>query len=257
MARQSLGSLSKSTLGPRGRGMRQEMGDLSLTDISVKSLGGALSSLNPIDVVSAAATGFMNGVTSSSVAEANAAGDNVNATADGSGSISISDFKNIGGVCVPMNFPALAFAVVLQQQMNRVAAAKSWGRIAEDGKIGPATMGLFKKIKAAFPTTVMGDTSSCAYIAADADVLSEQVRQVAEGLKAPAKVEPAAGAAAAIVTKSGKTVIAPVVGGTGASIVDSTFGGMTTGQKVVFVGLLGGIAYVVHKKSRKGMKRRK
>ena len=60
-----LGSLSGTTLG-----VRQEMGDISLTDISVQSLGGALASLNPISVMGAAATGFMQGVGSSSVAEA-------------------------------------------------------------------------------------------------------------------------------------------------------------------------------------------
>lgn len=232
-------------------------GDISLTDISVKSLGGALASLNPIDVMSAAASGFMQGVSSSSIAEAEAAGDKVNQTADGSGSISISDFKNVGGVCIPKNFPALAFAVTLQQQMNRVAAAKNFGRIAEDGKIGPGTMALFKKIQAAFPSDLMGDTSSCSYIAADADVLTNQVRQIADGLKAPAKVDPAPGAAAAIATSSGKTVIAPVKGGIGVAAVDGAIGGMSTGQKVVLAGLVGGIGYVLYKKSKKGSKKRR
>ncbi len=247
-----LGSLSGTTLG-----VKQEMGDISLTDISVKSLEGGLASLNPISIVGAAATGFMQGVGSSSVAEAEAAGDKVNATADGSGSISISDFKNVGGVCIAKNFPALAFAVTLQQQMNRVAAAKNWGRIAEDGKIGPATMSLFTKIKAAFPMTVMGDTSSCSFIAADADVLTEQVRQAADSINAPAKVDPAPGAAAAIVTNSGKTVIAPRAGSIGVAAVDGALGGMTQGQKVVFVGLLGGIGYVLYKKSHKSARKRR
>ena len=253
-ARQELGSLSTSTLASKtSMGADPTVDALSRTWSLNALLKSVIDDLNPFKVAGAAVSGFANGVT----AGAPSPSDNVNGTADGSGSISISDFKNVGGVCKPMNFPALNFAKALQQQMNRVAQVKDWSKVSEDGAIGPGTVALFAKIKAAFPTTVMGDTSSCSYLAADADVLAEQVRQVADSLKAPAQVSPAPGAAPSIVTKSGQTVIAPVSGGTGSSVIDSTFGGMTSGQKVVLAGLVGGIGYVLYKKSKKGSRKKR
>lgn len=263
-ARQELGSLTTSTLAAKTSMGTDMIGEVTVQDSRTATavakteelnalLRVILDDLNPVSVVSAAASGFVNGVASGAAAP----GDNVNATADGSGSISISDFKNVGGVCKPMNFPALNFARALQGQMNRVAQVKGWGKIAADGAIGPGTVALFAKIKAAYPSTVMGDTSSCSFIAADADVLAEQVRQVADSLKAPATVSAAPGAAPSITTKSGAVVLAPTSSGTGVSLIDGAIGGMSTGQKVVLAGLVGGIGYVLYKKSKKGSKKRR
>lgn len=263
-ARQELGSLTTSTLASKTSMGAVEIGEVTVqsaattsaiakTEESIALFRTVLDELNPFSVLGAAAAGFVNGVASGSPAPT----DNVNVTADGSSSISISDFKNVGGTCKPMNFPALNFAKALQDQMNRVAQAKGWGKIAADGAIGPGTVALFAKIKAAFPQTVMGDTSSCSFIAADADVLAEQVRQVADSLKAPATVSAAPGAAPSITTKSGAVVLAPTSSGTGVSLIDGAIGGMSTGQKVVLAGLVGGIGYVLYKKSKKGSKKRR
>lgn len=244
------GSLSGTSLGPspkKAPQFQQAMGDLDVGEVSVESL-------NPWSIFKAGIGAGVAAVTASSAAAALAAGDKITTTADGSGSISMSDFKNVGGVCKPMNFPALNFAKALQAQMNRVAQMKGWSKIGCDGAIGTGTMALFSKIKAAFPSTVMGDTSSCAYIAADCDVLAEQVRQVADSLNAPAKVSAPAAGPSTILTASGKTVIAPPVGAAAASAGDA-FGGMSTTQKVVFAGLVGGIGYTLYKKSKKGKRR--
>lgn len=247
----NLGSLGCDTLSTSAPPIRaRAMGALEIGEVSVETL-------NPFAVLSAAAQGIVDGLASSSVEDANAAGDNVGATADGSGSISMSDFKNVGGVCKPMNFPALNYAKSLQAQMNRVAQVKGWSKIGVDGAIGPAVLALYTKIKAAAFPPLMGDTSSCAYIAADADVLADQVRQMADSLNAPPSVSGPATPAPSIVTKSGKTVIAPPAAGSiGVAAIDGAFGGMSGGQKVVFAGLVGGIGYVLYKKSHKKGRRK-
>lgn len=211
-----------------------------------------VESYNPFSIAIAGVQSIASAITSSSIQQATAGGVDLMKTSDGTTSISQSDFKNVGGVCKPMNFPALAYSKNLQTQMNRVAHSKGYGKIGEDGEIGPGTLALLKKIQAAYPQ-IMGNTAACIWIAADSDVIGDQVKQVADSLGVPAKVPTPPSVAASVVTKTGLTVIPPGPG-TGAGAFNA-FSGMSTGQKAIFGGLLGGIAYVVYKKSKKGKRR--
>ncbi len=58
--------------------------------------------------------------------------DNVNETTGGGTSTSVSDFVAVGGVCKPRNFPALYAVKELQNQLNRVAQMKGFGKIPAD-----------------------------------------------------------------------------------------------------------------------------
>lgn len=173
--------------------------------------------------------------------------DNVNQTAGG-GSVTAADFTSVNGVCKARNFPALAAAKELQAQLNRVAQQKKFGKIAVDGAIGPGTLALFRQVQAAAAGAVMGDPSSCAGVAADADVLSEQVKAYANSLGAPAQVSGAVSLSyPSIVTKSGKTVVPPDAGPAGA------FASMSSIERLAIVGVAGAIGYLVYT----GAKRRR
>jgi hypothetical protein len=172
--------------------------------------------------------------------------DNVNQTVGGGTSTSASDFVNVGGVCKPQNFPALAASRELQGQLNRVAQMKGFGKISTDGAIGPGTLALFKQVQSIAAGSVMGDPSSCAGIAPDVDVLSGQVKAVADTLGAPATVSgPLLSSPPSILTKSGKTLVPPDVG-----LLDS----LSSVEKIAVVGLAGGIGYLLMTgtKKRKG-----
>jgi hypothetical protein len=174
--------------------------------------------------------------------------DNVNQTTTGT-STSIADFVNVNGVCKPRNFPALAASRAFQGQLNRVAQAKGYSKISTDGAVGPATMALFKKVQAAAPAgQIMGDASTCLNIAADVDVLGQQIQVFADTLGAPGVVSgPALSIAPpTIVTKSGKTVLAPDAGLLG------SLAGMSDVGKLALLGVAGGLGYVLIKKRRQG-----
>jgi len=173
--------------------------------------------------------------------------DNVDQTAGG-GSVTSADFTSVNGVCKARNFPALAAAKELQAQLNRVAQMKKFGKIGVDGAIGPGTLALFRAVQTAAAGAVMGDPSSCAGVAADADVLSEQVKAFANSLNAPAQVSAAVSLSyPSIVTKSGKTVVPPDAGITG------DLASMSTLERLAIVGVAGAIGYLVYT----GAKRRK
>ena len=178
--------------------------------------------------------------------------DNINQT-DGGGSTTAADFTNVGGVCKPKNLPTLAAARALQGQLNRVAQVKKFDKIVADGSVGPATLALFRKVQsAAGAGAIMGDPSSCMGVAPDVDVLSAQVQAYADTLGAPKAVSgPASLSAPTILTKSGKTVVAPDAAG---SIAGSL--AMLSGiEKMALLGVGGGIVYLLYTRSKK--KRRK
>lgn len=173
---------------------------------------------------------------------------NLNVSASGGTSISAEDF--VPGSCKPRNFVALNYVKTLQGQLNRIAAAKGFAKIGVDGQIGPSALGLLKKVQAAFPA-IMGDTSSCLYVSADADVIGGQVKDVADSIGAPA-VAPPSSKAATIVTKSGMIVTPP--GAPAASVMD-VFSGVSPLQGIALAGIAGGIGYLLLRKKRKKGKR--
>lgn len=238
---------------PAGRGSLGAA-DLQLESVSVSSAGSTWGSIeeqyNPLALVQAGIAAAQAAISS---ATAGAAEKTANQFASGN-SISMADFKNVGGVCTATNFPALRHVTAMQAQMNRIAEKKGWGKIAVDGKVGTGTLALFKKIQAAANGDIMGDTSSCLYIAADADVLTEQLATYANALGAPAKVS-GPPAVATVTTITGKTLSAPPGSGIAASL-SSAFAGMSSGQKLALAGMTGGIAFLIHKKlNKKGKKR--
>lgn len=172
--------------------------------------------------------------------------DNVNQTSTGT-TTSASDFTVVNGVCKPKNFPALAASRAFQGQLNRVAQAKGLSKISTDGAIGPATLTLFRQVQAAAPAgQIMGDGSSCMGVAPDVDVLGQQVQVFADALGSPATVSgPVLSLSPpTIVTKSGKTVVAPDAGVTG------DLAKLSGVEKLALLGLAGGIGYMVLKKKR-------
>ncbi len=162
------------------------------------------------------------------------------------GPVTATIIKDEGARPKPMNWIAYGYVKNLQQQLNRVATVKGFTKIGEDGQIGPGTLGLLKKVKAAFPA-VMGDATSCLYTSADADVIGDQVKDVADSLNAPASVPAASSKAATIVTKSGLLVTPP--GAPPASIMGA-FNGITAMQGIALAGIAGGIGYFLLKKKK-------
>lgn len=142
--------------------------------------------------------------------------DNINQTAGGGFSTSASDFQTVGGVCKPMNLPALAAVRAFQGQLNRVAQMRGFSKIATDGAVGPATLGLFRLVQSAAAGSVMGDASTCMGVAPDVDVLAAQIGAYADSLGAPATVSAAVSLhPPTILTKSGASIVAPDSGITG------------------------------------------
>jgi len=169
--------------------------------------------------------------------------DNINQTTTGT-STSISDFVMINGVCKARNFPALAAVRAFQGQLNRVADAKGYSKVATDGAVGPATMTLFRKVQAAAPSgQIMGDASACVTISADVDVLGQQIQSFADALGAPTTVSgPLSLTPPSITTKSGANVIAPDAGLTG------DLAKLSSVEKLALLGLAGGIGYMALRK---------
>jgi hypothetical protein len=175
--------------------------------------------------------------------------DNVTQTTGGGATTSASDFTSVGGVCKPMNFPALNAVRAFQQQLNRVAQVKGLSKTSVDGAIGPGTLALFRQVQSLAAGSVMGDGSTCLGVAPDVDVLGAQIKDLADTLGAPATVgEPIGITVPTIVTKSGKVVVAPT-GGVAASLAS-----MSGIEKIAILGVAGAIGYLVlgKKKRRKG-----
>jgi len=185
---------------------------------------------------------FMTGP-SAITADAAPASDNVNQTATGT-TTTAADFTVVGGVCKPMNFPALATVRAFQLQLNRVAQAKGFSKIATDGAVGPATMALFRKVQAAAPSgQIMGDATACINISADVDVLGQQIQTFADALGAPATVSAAPSLSPpTITTKSGAMVVAPDAG------ILGSLATLSGAEKLALLGVAGGLGYMLLKK---------
>lgn len=175
--------------------------------------------------------------------------DNVNQTASGGSTTSSADFVTVGSVCKPQNFPALKVVQEFQRQLNRVAQAKGFGKIAADGSVGPATLALFRRVQAASAGTVMGDPSSCMGVAPDVDIIAAQVRSMADTLGMPATVSgPVAITVPTIRTKSGKEIVAPDAG------IMASLATLSGIEKVALLGVAGGIGYLLLQKRKRGRK---
>lgn len=175
--------------------------------------------------------------------------DNINQTTTGS-STSSGDFVSQNGVCKAQNLPALAAVRQLQSQLNRVAQVKGYSKIAADGAIGPATLALFRLVQTAAGTgTIAGDTSSCVNIGADSDVLAQQVQAYADSLGAPTTVSAALSLGVpTIVTKSGKTVVAPDAG------IAGSLATLSGTEQLALLAVAGGIGYLLLSKKKKRRK---
>lgn len=237
------GSLSS----PRGRGSLGSMGDGDPWASTKATAEDAWSMYNPLALITAGASAVATAISGATAGAAEAAATQTFASGN---SISMADFKTVGGVCKPLNFPALGYVKTMQQQMNRVAQVKGFSKIGVDGAVGPGTLALLVKIQQASAGEVMGNTSSCIYVAGDADVIGEQVKSYADSLGAPAQVS-GPPAVPAIVTQAGLPLAAPPGSGVGAS-VSGAFSGMTGGQKALLAGMTGGIGFLLYKKMKKG-----
>lgn len=228
------------------RQKQQAMGALEIGEVSV-------TDYNPVTILATGIQSLVQGVATAVAggqakvaAEAKAKGGNPATSADGTTSITAADFIQSGTSCKPRNWIALGYVQNLQRQANRVAHKYGWGKVGVDGEVGPATLALVKKIQSKH-SDVMGNAASCVWIAADADVIGDQIKDVADALGVPATVSAPPAPTPVAYTPAGKV---PPPGPGGASAMNA-FGGMTSGQKAIFVGLLGGIGYVVYKKSKK------
>lgn len=172
--------------------------------------------------------------------------DNVDQTVGGGTSTSAADFKMVGTACKPMNFPALAATRELQNQLNRVAQVKGFGKISADGAVGPSTLALFRQVQAVAAGSVMGDPGSCMGIAPDVDVLGAQVRAVADTLGAPATVSGALSLVPpTIVTKSNKVVAAPDPG------IMGSLSSLSQIEKLALLAVAGGLGYMAFTRQKK------
>lgn len=190
---------------------------------------------------------FSGNVGSASTADPN---DNVNQTTTGT-STTADDFTSVAGVCKPRNFFSLNVARELQRQLNRVAQVKGFPKVGVDGAIGPSTLALFTKVQGISNGQLMGTPTSCMGVAPDVDILAPQVKSLADSLGAPATVaDPISLAPPTILTKSGKILVPPDAGVTGA------FAAMSTVQKLALLGMAGGLGYLLltAPKKKKGSK---
>jgi hypothetical protein len=188
------------------------------------------------------------------------------------GDLDASDWNSTKypGVCKPTNFGALAKFKELQTQLNRVAQAKGLGKIGVDGDIGAGTVNLLRSIVTAsaadrgasstgtYATVVYSFASSmatsCSSIAAKADVLAAALKNYANALGVSSAVSsPAPPKPSSIITSSGEVTAPPEYQGSGSGPI----GAMTAGQKV-FAGLaLGGLAYAMLGKKKRGAAKRR
>jgi hypothetical protein len=188
---------------------------------------------------------FMTDPASLDASQANPA-DNVNQTVGGGFSTSSADFQTVAGVCKPMNFPALNAVRVFQGQLNRVAQMKGYGKIADDGAVGPATLTLFRQVQSAAGGSVMGDGSSCMGVAPDVDVLAAQIGAFADSLGAPPVVAAAASfKAPTILTKSGASIVAPDAG------IAGELAKLSGIEKMALLGVGGAILYLTFGKKKR------
>lgn len=172
--------------------------------------------------------------------------DQVNQTAGG-GSTSAADFVSVAGACKPRNFPTLAQVQFFQRQLNRLAdKLAGMHKVTVDGAIGPDTLAMFRIAQSAAGGSIMGDASSCMNVAADVDVLGQQIRDFADSRGAAPQVsDPVSLKPTTIVTKSGQTVVPPNPGAAGA------LASLSPVEKMALLGVGGGIVYLLATKRKR------
>lgn len=184
------------------------------------------------------------------------------------GDVSSDNFNSTKypGVCKPSNTATLAVFKAMQTQLNRCASVSGMSTIAIDGDVGPGTISLFGKLKAALmsiaPTVQFSagvrlaavDATSCSSIAAAADTIRDVAEAYANSKGAAVK-PPAPTPTKPPVLVDSKTGIekpAPA----GANLLAS-FESLPTVYKVVGAGILAGIGFFAYKDMKKLGKRRR
>lgn len=150
------------------------------------------------------------------------------------------------GTCKPSDFATLAKFKAFQEQLNRVAQAKGFSKIAVDGDLGPGTVALARQV-------TQSNQLTCSTIAGQISTFTATVRTLADSLAAPSKVSgPKPVTPPSIVNAAGQVQLAPPGAGNpmAASLYDA-WAGIPTVGKVAAVGVLGGIGYMLLKKKRR------
>lgn len=165
------------------------------------------------------------------------------------------------GICKPSTASALAIFKRLQTQLNRVAYAKGIATISVDGDLGGGTLGLFAKVKPTIVQYLIGDgnpiiaglvgaadTSNCSAVASMADVIANAADACATALKSPSSPPAPKPTKQPMLVLADGTEKAPPVG----SNLLAAFESAPNYQKFALLGVLGGAAFFVIKKKRRG-----
>lgn len=166
-------------------------------------------------------------------------------------SLTADDFNctKYPGVCKPTNLTALSRIRELQMQMNRVAQLRGVAKIGVDGDVGPGTIKLYSTLQGVSVGSINAIT-----IATSAPYESKTFMDIADAAGIPTTVpQPAPATQPSIInTTTGLEIPVPTPESSG---VVAAFSGMSTAQKVIFAGLLGGVGLLVAKefgKKKKG-----
>lgn len=133
------------------------------------------------------------------------------------GAIDASNFNSTRypGVCKPTNKPTMDAVVLMQNQLNRVAHKQGITKIAPDGDVGPATVGLVNKVKNIILDTAT-PSSRCIDVAQNADLIANNARMFADTASVPASVSaPKPARPPSFIAPSGKEIVPPPPPGTG------------------------------------------
>jgi len=159
------------------------------------------------------------------------------------GSIDASNFNSTKypGICKPTNRPTLDSIVEMQNQLNRVAQKLYVTKIAPDGDVGPATVGLFGKVRKIAP--VLAPMSNCIDVAQNADLIADAARAFANMAGVPATVSaPKPSRPPSFLNAAtGADIAVPNAGGGGGASLTDAFKGMSTTTMAV----LGAVAVAV------------
>lgn len=172
----------------------------------------------------------------------------------GSLGLDASGFKNVSGVCKPMDFAALAKFKELQSQCNRVAQVKGYSKVKVDGDIGRGTVELVERI---LGIRIYATGKDCGFVAANVENLTSSIKHVADTWKAPTTVSPpiSSTGGGSITTPVGQIAPPPDAGTPadpyGASAIPG-FGQMSTGMKIAAGAGLVGIAVLAGRELKKG-----
>lgn len=152
-----------------------------------------------------------------------------------------------GAIVKPRNWPTLGLFRELQHQMNRAAQAGSLGKIAPDGDIGPATVGLWKKLWAGQALENFGPADIAKVADTAAPVLAERANKAG----VPAKIsEPTPTKPPSIVQPDGKELTAPPDAGGGG--IMATLSSMSETTKMLLGAGVAVGAFLFFRKKKRG-----